>query len=340
MKHEVKIQLSQQQLKALKDGDTLTIIISSENIDEEQIKATSSIEKGGSFFNFFQLQTTRMSEIEKVRTSETYRATFGKFKVFRKGEDLSPTQICSEMMEDFQAFLKSQNLSMNTISFYIRIVRAVYNKAVEQGMTINRDPFRRVYTGHDKTNKRALNTDEVRRIRHISLSNSGERFARDMFLFSFYTRGMAFVDMAYLKKKDLHDGVLTYKRHKTGQKLSIRWEPVMQEIVNRYVSHNKYMLPIIHTADNKERNQYRNIQNRVNKLLKTVATKSNVTQNLSMYWARHSWATIAREHKLPVSVISHGLGHANERTTEIYLKSIDISVVDTCNQEIIDSLLE
>ena len=341
MKHEVKIQLSWHQLKALKDGDTLTIIISSENIDEEQVDAVPPVaEKGGSFFSFFEFQTARLREIGKVRTSETYRATLRKFKVFRKGEDLLPTQICSEMMEDFQAFLKSQNLSMNSISFYMRIVRAVYNKAVEQGMTINRDPFRRVYTGHDKTNKRALNTDEVRRIRHISLSNSGERFARDMFLFSFYTRGMAFVDMAYLKKKDLHDGVLTYKRHKTGQKLSIRWEPVMQEIVNRYVSHNKYMLPIIHTADNKERNQYRNIQNRVNKLLKAVATKSNVTQNLSMYWARHSWATIAREHKLPISVISHGLGHTNERTTEIYLKSIDISVVDTCNHEIINSLLE
>ena len=88
----------------------------------------------------------------------------------------------------------------------------------------------------------------------------------------------------------------------------------MQEIVNRYVSGNQYMLPIIHMADSTERNQYRNIQNRVNKLLKVVAAKTNVTKSLSMYWARHSWATIAREHKLPISVISHGLGHASERT--------------------------
>ena len=339
MKHEVTIQLSQQQMKALKAGDTLVIIINTEKTEQEK-PGTPVTETGGSFFRFFQQQTSRQREMGKVRTSETYQATFGKFKAFRNGMDLSATGINGVMMEDFQAFLRSQNLSMNSISFYLRILRTVYHRAVEQGLTIDRDPFRRVYTGHDKTEKRALNTDEVKRIRRVSLSNEEERFARDMFLFSFYTRGMAFVDMAYLKKKDLSDGILTYKRHKTGQKLSIRWEPAMQEIVNRYASGNEYMLPIIHTADSTERNQYRNIQNRVNKLLKAVAAKTNVTKSLSMYWARHSWATIAREHKLPISVISHGLGHANERTTEVYLKSIDISVVDKCNLEIINSLLD
>lgn len=341
MKHVLSFRLSKQQLNALMDGDTLTIIISSENINDEQKNEVDlTEEKGGSFFRFFELQATRLCEIGKVRTSETYRTTLGKFKAFRKGEDLSPTQINGVMMENFQSFLRLQNLSMNSISFYLRILRTVYHRAVEEGLAIDRDPFKRVYTGHDKTDKRALNTNDIRRIRQISLSNAGERFARDMFLFSFYTRGMAFVDMAYLKKADLQDGVITYKRHKTGQKLSVRWEPVMQEIVNRYASKTKYMLPIIHTADSTERNQYRNIQNRVNKLLKAVAIKANVTKNLSMYWARHSWATIAREHKLPISVISHGLGHTNERTTEIYLKSIDISVVDSCNEEIINSLLE
>ena len=180
----------------------------------------------------------------------------------------------------------------------------------------------------------------MKRLRHVRLNNDREQFARDLFLFSFYTRGMAFVDMAYLQKQDLNNGILTYKRHKTGQVMSIRWEPAMQEILNRHVSDNKYMLPIIHTSDNTERGQYRNVQNCVNKLLKTVAVKANITQNLSMYWSRHSWATIAREHKLPVSVISHGLGHSNERTTEIYLKSIDISIVDKCNHEIINLLDE
>lgn len=344
MKQEISIQLSSEQLEALKDGGTLTIVISCVNSVQEEQNGVNEViaqptETGGSFFSFFQMQRDWLRENGKMRTCETYRAALGKFKAFRMDEDISPTEITSEVMEGFQAFLRQQNLAMNSISFYMRIVRAVYNRTVEQGMTINRQPFRHVYTGHAKTNKRALNIDEMRRLRHVKLSNEKERFARDLFLFSFYTRGMAFVDMAYLQKQDLHGNTLVYKRHKTGQRLSIRWEPAMQRIVNRYVSDNKYMLPIIHTADSTERNQYRNIQNCVNRLLKTVAAKANVTQNLSMYWSRHSWATIAREHKLPVSVISHGLGHSNERTTEIYLKSIDISVIDKCNREII-SLLE
>jgi site-specific recombinase XerD len=348
MKHyQITIDLDEQQFQVLESSGKLTICISRGDVasaqgvvtEEEEVQSKQT-ETGGSFFDFFHQQIERLRKNGCVRTSETYRAALSKLQRFRNGEDISPTRIDATLMENFQAFLRAQNLCLNTISFYMRIMRAMYRRCVNMGMTIDRQPFRNVYTGIARTVKRALLLEDVRRLNTLELERPCERFARDMFMLSFYLRGMSFVDMAYLKKKDLHDGVLTYKRHKTGQKLSIRWEPVMQEIVNRYVSHNKYMLPIIHTADNKERNQYRNIQNRVNKLLKAVATKSNVTQNLSMYWARHSWATIAREHKLPISVISHGLGHANERTTEIYLKSIDISVVDTCNQEIIDSLLE
>lgn len=341
MKQEIVIQLSTQQLEALSDGDTLTIVISStKSQDEEKSTLSQTSETDGAFLAFFQQKTEWLRDNGKVRTSETYRATLNKFRAFRNGKDLSPTQISGKMMEDFQAFLRSQDLSMNSISFYMRIIRAVYNRTVEIGMTIDHHPFRHVYTGHAKTNKRALTIDEMKRLRHVRLNNDREQFARDLFLFSFYTRGMAFVDMAYLQKQDLNNGILTYKRHKTGQVMSIRWEPAMQEILNRHVSDNKYMLPIIHTSDNTERGQYRNVQNCVNKLLKTVAVKANITQNLSMYWSRHSWATIAREHKLPVSVISHGLGHSNERTTEIYLKSIDISIVDKCNHEIINLLDE
>ena len=157
-----------------------------------------------------------------------------------------------------------------------------------------------------------------------------------MFLFSFYTRGMSFVDMAYLKKSDLQDGMLIYKRHKTGQRLTIRWEPAMQEIVDRYPNDNrKYILPIINKPGTNERNQYRGKQNRINKALKDIARHVSISQNLSMYCARHSWATIAREQKFPISIISHGMGHTNERTTEIYLKSIDVAVIDKCNQKLI-----
>ena len=131
-----------------------------------------------------------------------------------------------ETIEAYEAYLKKNGrLSLNTISFYMRILRAVYNRAVEKELTTQRFPFRHVYTGIEKTIKRAIPQPIIRQIKEKELlTGSSVDYARDMFLFSFYTRGMSFVDMAYLKKKDLHNGILTYRRKKTGQQLSIKWE--------------------------------------------------------------------------------------------------------------------
>lgn len=139
--------------------------------------------------------------------------------------------ITSEMMQCYQAHLLARGLTMNTISFYMRILRTCYNRAVDEGITEQRTPFRHVYTGIDRTVKRAVGLATIRRIRDLDLSASPALdFARDMFLFSFYTRGMSFIDMAFLRKSDLHDGVLAYRRRKTGQLLRIGWERCMAEI--------------------------------------------------------------------------------------------------------------
>ena len=149
---------------------------------------------------------------------------------------------------------------------------------------------------------------------------------------------MSFVDIAYLKKEDIREGVITYTRRKTRHMLAIRWERAMQRIVNRYPSNTKYLLPIIHSVGTNERSQYRAVQDRVNRLLKSIAEQAGIRKDITMYCARHSWATIAREQKFPVSVISHAMGHNNERTTEVYLKSIDSAVIDNCNRALIHLL--
>jgi integrase len=151
---------------------------------------------------------------------------------------------------------------------------------------------------------------------------------------------MSFVDIAYLKQGDIRNGILTYKRRKTGQMLNIRWEEAMQEIVDRYQKQHggTYLLPIINKENGKERNQYRHVQTQVNKHLKTIAEMAGMSTKLTMYCARHSWATIARQLQIPMEVISHGMGHTHERTTEIYLKSIDIESIDQANRRIISLL--
>ncbi len=184
---------------------------------------------------FMQENIDRMHRLGKVRTGETYTCTLNSFMRFRQGKDVLWKDFDADLTASYEAYLKSTGVSMNTISFYNRILRAVYNRAVEKGFTKQVFPFKNVYTGVEKTIRRGLPIKTIRNIRNLDLSHCPSLdYARDMFLFSFYTRGMSFVDMAYLKKNDLKNGILTYRRKKTGQRLCIRWERDMQDILEKY----------------------------------------------------------------------------------------------------------
>ncbi|MBD5153522.1 MAG: tyrosine-type recombinase/integrase, partial [Oscillibacter sp.] len=156
---------------------------------------------------------------------------------------------------------------------------------------------------------------------------------------SFMLRGMSFIDMAYLRKSDLLNGYVAYRRRKTGQLLTIEWTKEMQMILDKYPENDsEYLLPIIRNARTNERYTYRNVGYNINHNLKTVAKKVGITIPLTLYVARHSWASVAKAKGIPLSVISEGMGHDSEATTQIYLASLDTSVVDKANSLILKSL--
>lgn len=293
-----------------------------------------------SLFRFMESIIVKLRGNGKIRTAETYRATLNSFRNFRKGEDLMLDCITSEVMEDYEAWLRKRGLVSNTISFYIRILRAVYNRAVEDNVIDDRNPFRHVYTGIDKTVKRALPLSVIKKIKNLDLScNPTLDFARDMFMMSFYLRGMSFIDMAYLKKTDLKNGYVVYRRRKTGQMLVIEWTREMQTICDKYPENRSvYLLPIIRTAGTNEWCTYRNVGYNINHNLKKIALMLGVDVRLTMYVARHSWASAAKAKGIPLGVISEGMGHDSETTTRIYLASLDTSVVDRANSLILKSL--
>ena len=244
-------------------------------------------------------------------------------------------------MMAYESFLKRSGVSHNTSSFYMRNLRAVYNRAVEKELTAQRYPFRHVYTGVDKTVKRAVPLQTIKRIKEMDLSmNPALDFARDMFMLSFYTRGMSFVDMAYLRKKDLNGHVLSYRRRKTGQQLFIKWERCMQEIVDKYdIPHSLYLLPVIKpSSDVDDRVQYIYSSHNINRSLKVIGSRLGLAVPLTMYVSRHAWASIAKSKNVPISVISEGMGHDSEATTRIYLASLDTMAVDKANNMILKSL--
>lgn len=293
-----------------------------------------------SLFNFMEGMIIKLKLNGKIRTSETYISALNSFRKFRKDEDILLDCLTSDIMEAYEAWHKQRGVAPNTISFYTRILRAVYNRAVEDGIIDNRNPFRHVYTGVDKTVKRALPLQMIKKIKAIDLSLIPELdFARDMFMMSFMLRGMSFIDMAFLRKTDLANGYIIYRRRKTGQQLIIKWTKEMQMLLDKYPENSSsYLLPIIRTPVCNERSTYRNVGYNINHNLKRVAEKVGITIPLTLYVARHSWASVAKAKGIPLSVISEGMGHDNETTTQIYLASLDTSIVDKANSIIIKSL--
>ena len=264
---------------------------------------------------------------------------------FRKGKDFPISHMDAAMIESYEAYLKQEDVCRNTSSFYMRILRAIYNRAVEQGLVFQKYPFRHVYTGIDKTRKRAVSFDIVKQIKRLDLKDSpSSDMAKDVFLMSFYLRGISFIDLAHLKKTDIQDGFLRYIRRKTRQQIIVRWEPQMQALVDKYRAtsgDSPYLFPFLQSSVCEQRSRaqlYHNVESRITYHLRKIGKKIGLDTNLTLYVARHTWASAARERQLPISEISQALGHDSETTTQIYLRSIQTSVVDQFNSKMLAEL--
>lgn len=339
----ITIQLPIENLEIDSKTGNLIININGDALKGLMGKDDKVVEKGGRkykksrFSVFMEWMIDKLLSKGKKRSAEAYQTTLNSFMAFRNNEDIYLYEIKAPLIERYQAWLKRKGVTLNTISFYMRIMRTAYNNAVEYNLTSDMHPFRKVYTGIAKTTKRSVTLEVMKEIRHFATDDPNIAFARDMFLFSFYTRGMSFVDMSYLKTTDIVDGMLHYARKKTGQEIDIEWTTELQEIVDRNPSCNEpYLLPIIKKSNGKERNQKRYKQTVVNENLKKISKALQLKEPLTMYVARHTWASLARNTGIPLKTISLAMGHESEKTTQIYLKNLDVNAVDRANREIIN----
>ena len=293
--------------------------------------------------DFMQNQIRLMRNANRLGTALNYEKTMKNFAEFLGGVNLPFSAMTEQLIADYNAFLVQRGMVRNSISFYMRIMRAVYNKAVRQKFVEQSHPFTEVYTGIDRTRKRAVSESVISQLYKLKLAEGTPlALARDIFIFSYCTRGMAFVDIAYLKKENIQNGVICYARRKTGQLLSVRIEPSIQRIIDRYSSAlSPYVFPILTSSDTKEAyEEYQVAINNHNRLLRRLSKMLPMGCKLTSYTSRHSWATAARNHNVPISVISAGMGHTSEQTTQIYLTMLENSVIDDANQGLIRSLLE
>jgi len=311
---------------------------------------------GSSLLRFVNRLSRDMTRLGQERTARGYETTVRRLIAFTGDENMHLRQITPLLIRRFEYSLREEGKALNTVSFYMRNLRAIYNKAIKDGKleasAVN--PFEEVYTGIEVTKKRALSIDEMTMLQNwkpLSVDsgkltvasekkqrdvgfNKGLQKAQQLFLFGFHARGMSFVDMAFLKKSDIREGVITYRRKKTGQLLEIKINTEMNQIIRYFkeeTTNSLYVFPLIHTPGENERLQYESALRTQNNRLKRLAINcqlSTVHCQLSSHVARHTWATIAKQQQVPLVVISEGLGHTSEKTTVIYLASFDREVLD------------
>ena len=292
--------------------------------------------------SYFQEQIWAHTACNRLGTATNYRSAFSRLSSFLTGRSPLLSEVNTRFVEEYQDHLQQRGIARNSLSFHMRILRAVYNKAVRHGLIEQTFPFRNVYTGIDHTRKRAVSEDIITQMMRLNLEKHPSlAFARDMFLFSFFTRGMAFVDIVFLRKSNVQDGFIRYTRHKTGQQLTVRIESCMKAIIDRYApfaENTPYLFPML-TQDDAKKSfaQYKSELRSYNNRLMQISRMLGLGDNISSYTSRHSWATAARNHNIPVSIISAGMGHTSERTTQIYLASIEDTLVDNANKGLLDS---
>jgi len=285
-------------------------------------------------------------ETGKNGNASVYQSTLESFKGFSKSKKYLLNDFDYVTVKNYQEYLirktniskdkkTEKKLTANGISFYLRTLRAIINRAIKEGLIEESTyPFKNISIKSEKTRKRAVNKEVIKKVEELDVSyDKNLQFNKDLFMFSFYNRGMSFVDLAYLKVKNIENGRLNYTRHKTGQLFSIKITEKAQTIIDTYGKSKEvgdYLFPII-CRKNNEYLDYRNAMRFMNKKLKNISTLLKLDVSLTSYVTRHSWATIAKKSGISTSVISEGLGHTTEEITQVYLDSFENNVLDDAN---------
>lgn len=287
-----------------------------------------------SLLNYIDMLIARKRELGKDGTAAAYQSTRTSVSTLIGQRGFALNQIDSAFLREYEQFLRRRKVCNNTICFYMRNLKSIYNQAIADGHQLSdENPFKNIRVKPRKTIKRALNKGIIRSMIELDLTHEKHlELARDLFLFSFYSRGMSFVDIVFLKKPG---STIDYNRKKTNQWLHVSLTPQLKELIRKYKNDSEYIFPILNSAIPVSLyKQYRLALERVNRNLKQVGKLIGLETTLTTYVARHSWATQAKEGGAPIAVISEGLGHTSEETTRIYLKEFDQRIVDMLNEKV------
>lgn len=247
-----------------------------------------------------------------------------------------------ERLREYEDWLAGQQSSPNTISTYMRTLQAVYNRWMSPGIEgYNPVLFKDVYTKVESRTKRALTAEQMEQLRNTDFSvlTLRQQQVLTYFLLMFMLRGMPFIDLAHLRKSDLRNRRITYRRHKTGKLMVVDVPPDAMRLLQKYrdKTDSEYLFPLLHGGlfMEEHHHRYQETLRHFNRELARLMKQLLPGVSVSSYTARHTWATLAYHSGVPVGLISQSLGHSSIRVTMTYLKPFDAEVIDRINRQVI-----
>ena len=247
-----------------------------------------------------------------------------------------------ERLKEYEDWLAGQQSSPNTISTYMRTLQAVYNRWMSPGIEgYNPVLFKDVYTKVESRIKRALTAEQMEQLRNTDFSvlTLRQQQVLTYFLLMFMLRGMPFIDLAHLRKSDLRNRRITYRRHKTGKLMVVDVPPDAMRLLQKYrdKTDSEYLFPLLHGGlfMEEHHHRYQETLRHFNRELARLMKQLLPGVSVSSYTARHTWATLAYHSGVPVGLISQSLGHSSIRVTMTYLKPFDAEVIDRINRQVI-----
>jgi integrase len=282
----------------------------------------------------------------RTGTQSTYLATSGSVLAFSGKRSLTLRELFTkDFLHRYQEYLLGRGCCYNTVSSYMRVLRAIRNKAERRKLiATDADLFDKLYTGIEPTRKRAISKEAILKLNDADLSVHPHLIrSRDLFMLLFHLQGMSFIDLVSLRKSDWNGDYITYHRRKTGGLITVKVWPPARELLNRYLNTDETspnLLSILNTDGEDAVRQYRTALRRLNRHLKSLAGLVGIEENLTTYVARHSWATAAYHIGVPTAIISEAMGHKTEEVTRVYLTSFNTETLDYANKMIWETLFE
>ncbi len=308
-------------------------------------------ETNDSFFDFTEEIIKEMEQSDRLGNARAYREAKESLEKFINNNHSGNTllkfkELTPELLEKYEVYMRSRGNENGGMAFKMRQIRAIFNKAINRKI-ISQDiyPFKyyKVSKLKAKPNKRALTVEDFKKLKDVDLSQFPHLMeAYNYFMFSFYTRGMNFVDMMYLKKSHIVNDRIYYTRAKTKGRFNIEIVDKAQEIIDFYkdkTQNTSYVFPILLSDDMTPKQiEYRKhkVLGRYNRKLGEIAKIAGVESHVTSYVARHSFATILKKKGTSTDLISELMGHSNVQITMTYLKDFDDEELDRANRTLLD----